>query len=105
MANPLFHLIFPEFQPSSILELLPPSLGLEIPIKLTVPMTYSAVNKEVTMTYEDLVNKRQKEPEDGKFEETTKEILEAVSGDSDSDDDEKMEPVPAIPAHLAYKIS
>ena len=28
--------------------------------------------------YEDLVNKRYKEPEDGKFEDATKEILEAV---------------------------
>ena len=53
------------------------------------------------MKYEDLVNKRYKEPEDGKFEDATKEILEAVSGDSDTDDDEDMEPVATIPAHLA----
>ena len=58
VANPLFHLIFPEFQPSSILELLPPSLGLEISIEVTVTMPYSPANKEVMMTYEDLVNKR-----------------------------------------------
>ena len=45
------------------------------------------------MKYEDLVNKRYKEPEDGKFEDATKEILEPVSGDST--------PVAAIPAHLA----
>ena len=105
MANPLYHLIFPEFQPSSILELLLPPLGLEIPIEVTAMMLYSPANKEVTMTYEDLVNKRYKEPEDGKFEDATKEILEAISSDSDSDDDEEMEPVLAIPAHLAYKIS
>ena len=43
--------------------------------------------------------KQYKEPKDGKFEDTTKEILEAVSGDSDND--EEMEPVAAIPMHLA----
>ena len=53
------------------------------------------------MKYEDLVNKRYKEPEDGKFEDATKEILEALSGDSNTDYDEEMEPVVAIPAHLA----
>ena len=36
-----------------------------------------------------------------KFGDATKEILEAVSGDSNTDYDEKMEPVAAIPAHLA----
>ena len=65
--------------------LLPPSLGLEIPIEVTVTMPYSPANKEAMMKYEDLVNKRYKEPEDGKFEDATKEILEAVSGDSDMD--------------------
>ena len=53
------------------------------------------------MKYEDLVYKWYKEPEDGKFEDATKEILEAVSGDSDIDYDEEMKPVAAIPAHLA----
>ena len=57
------------------------------------------------MKYEDLVNKRYKEPEDGKFEDATKEILEAVSGDSDMDDGEEMEPVAVIAAHLADIIS
>ena len=47
------------------------------------------------------MNKRYKEPEDGNFEDATKEILEAVSGDSNTDYDEEMEPVVAIPAHLA----
>ena len=47
------------------------------------------------------MNKRYKEPEDGKFEDAAKEILEAVSGDSDNDYDEEMEHVAAIPAHLA----
>ena len=45
MANPLFHLIFAKFQPSPIL----PSLGLEIPIKVTVTMPYSPANKEAMM--------------------------------------------------------
>ena len=46
----------------------------------------------------NLWNKRYKEPEDGNFEDATREILEAVSGDSN---DEEMEPVAAIAAHLA----
>ena len=64
-------------------------------------MPYSPANKNAMMKYEDLVNKRYIEPEDGKFEDATKEILEAVSGDSNTDYDEEMEPVAAIPAHLA----
>ena len=52
------------------------------------------------MKYEKLMNKLYKEPEDGKFEDATKEILEAVS-DSNTDCDEEMEPVAAIPMHLA----
>ena len=47
------------------------------------------------------MNKRYKEPEDGKFEDATKVILEAVSGYCDIDDDEEMEPVAAIASHLA----
>ena len=50
-------------------------------------------------------NKRYKEPEDGNFEGATREILEAVSGDSNIYDDEEMEPVAAIAAHLADIIS
>ena len=58
MVIPLFHLIFADFQPSSIRYLLPPSLGLEIPIEVTVTMPYSPANKEAMMKYEDFVNKR-----------------------------------------------
>ena len=47
------------------------------------------------------MNKQNREPEDGKFEDATKEILEAISGDSDTDYDKEMEPVAAIPTHLA----
>ena len=64
-------------------------------------MPYSPANKKAMMKYENLMNKRYKEPEDGNFEDATKEILEAVSGDSNTDYDEEMEPVAAIPAHLA----
>ena len=55
--------------------------------------------------YEEFVNKRYKEPEDGNFEDATREIFEAVSGDSNIGDDEKMEHVAAIATHLAYIIS
>ena len=56
------------------------------------------------MKYENLMNKQYKEPEDGKFEDATKEILEAVSGDSNTDYDEEMEPVAAIPMHLVITL-
>ena len=64
-------------------------------------MLYSPANKKAMMKYEILMNKRYKEPEDGNFEDATKEILEAVSGDSNTNYDEEMEPVAAIPTHLA----
>ena len=51
------------------------------------------------------MNKQYKELKDGKFEDATKEILEAVSGDSNTDFDEEMEPVAAIPAHLAVNFN
>ena len=51
--------------------------------------------------YEEFVNKQYKEPEDGNFADATREILEAVPDDSIIGDDEEMEPVAAIAAHLA----
>ena len=56
-------------------------------------MQYSPANKKDMIKFENLMNKRYKEPEDGKFEDATKEILEAVSGDSNTDYDEEMEPI------------
>ena len=55
--------------------------------------------------YEEFVNKRYKEPEDRNFADATREILEAVPGDSNIGDDKEMEPVVAIAAHLADIIS
>ena len=55
--------------------------------------------------HEEFVNKRYKEPEDGNYEDATREILEAVSGDSNIGDDEEMDPVAAIAAYLADIIS
>ena len=46
------------------------------------------------------MNKWYKEPENGKFEDANKEILEAVSGDSNTDYDKEMEPVTAISADI-----
>ena len=68
-------------------------------------MPYSPANKKAMMKYENLMNKQYKKLEDGKFEDATKEILEAVSGDSNTNYDEEMEPeemepVATIPAHL-----
>ena len=56
------------------------------------------------MKYENLMNKQYKESEDGKFEDATKEILEAVSGDSNTDYNEEIEPVAAILAHLVITL-
>ena len=61
-------------------------------------MPYSPANKEAMM-YDYFMNKRYKEPEDGKFEDATKD--EAVFGHSNTDYNEEMESVAAIPAHLA----
>ena len=47
------------------------------------------------MKYENLMNKQYKEPEDGYFEDETKEILNADSGDSYDEE------IAAIHAHLA----
>ena len=52
-------------------------------------MPYSPANKKAIMKYENLMNKLYKETEDGKFEDATKEILEAVSGDSNTDTTKK----------------
>ena len=54
---------------------------------------------------EEFVNKRYKESKDGNFEDATREILQAVSGDSNIGDDEEMEPVADIAAHLADIVS
>ena len=66
---------------------------------------YTSAMMKYEARYEEFVNKRYKEPEDGNFEDATREILEAVSGDSNIGDDEEIEPVAAIAAHLADIIS
>ena len=66
---------------------------------------YTSAMMKYEAQYEEFVNKRYKEPEDGNFEDATREILEAVSGDSKIGDDEEMEPVVAIAAHRADIIS
>ena len=66
---------------------------------------YTSAMMKYEARYEVFVNKRYKEPEDGNFEDATREILEAVSGDSNIGDDEEMELVAAIAAHLADIIS
>ena len=45
----------------------------------------SPANKKAMMKYENLMNKRYKEPEGGKFEDATKEFLKVVSGDPNTD--------------------
>ena len=66
---------------------------------------YTSAMMKYEPLYEEFVNKRYKEPEDGNLEDATRGILEAVSGDSNIGDDEEMEPVAAIAAHLAAIIS
>ena len=66
---------------------------------------YTSAMMKYDAGYEEFVNKRYKDPEDGNFADATREILEAVPGDSNIGDDEEMEPVAAIAAHLADIIS
>ena len=66
---------------------------------------YTSAMMKYEARYEEFVNKRYKEPDNGNFEDATREILEAVYGDSNIDDDEEMEPVSANAAHLADIIS
>ena len=58
-------------------------------------MPYSPANKEAMMKlvwrsrpFTDYTSAMMKEPEDGSFEDATREIIEAVSGDSNIGDDE-----------------
>ena len=75
-------------------------------VRRSRPFTdYTSAMKKYEAGYEEFVNKRYKEPEDGNFEDATREILEAVSGDSNIGDEEEMEPAVAIAAHLADIIS
>ena len=66
---------------------------------------YTSAMMKYEARYEEFVNKRYKEQEDGNFADATREILEAVPGDSNMGDDKEMEPVAAIAAHLADIIS
>ena len=66
---------------------------------------YTSAMMKYEAQYEEFVNKRYKEPEDGNFEDATREILQAVSGDSNINDDKEMEPVADIAAHLADILS
>ena len=68
-------------------------------------LTLYRLHKCYDARYEEFVNKRYKEPEDGNFADATREILKAVPGDSNIGDDEEMEPVAAIAVHLADIIS
>ena len=57
----------------------------------SLPFTdYTSAMMKYEARYEVFVNKRYKEPEDGNFEDATREILEALSGDSNIGDDEEM---------------
>ena len=60
--------------------------GLEIPIEVTLTMKYSLENKEAMVKYEELVTEQYKEPEDGKFEDITKEVLEGLDSETDEED-------------------
>ena len=49
---------------------------------------YTSAMMKDEARYEEFVNKRYKEPEDGNFAGATREIIEAVPGDSNIGDDE-----------------
>ena len=52
--------------------------GLEIPVEVKVVMEFSALNKKVLSRYDELVHQSYKEPVDGKFDDTTDSVLEAI---------------------------
>ena len=58
--------------------------GLEIPVEVTVTMTYSEKNKVAMEKYEELVGKYYQEPVNGKFQDTTASILKEVGVEESS---------------------
>jgi len=59
--------------------------GLEIPGEVTVEMEVTEDNILAMKKYEVLVQEHYQEPVDGKFEDATASILEALDSDSDED--------------------
>ena len=62
--------------------------GLEIPIEVTVTMKCSLANEAALTKYKELVTKNYKEPEDGKFEDITNEVLQDLDSDTDEEEEE-----------------
>ena len=60
--------------------------GLEIPIQVTVEMDLTEKNRQCLDKYETLVGEKYKEPVDGKFEDATDCILQALKEPEDSAD-------------------
>ena len=69
--------------------------GLEIPIKLVVRLTDKEVNSAKLQKYLKFVDKKYKEPVDGKFADDTERILKLIgaqnTGPGEDDDDEDIE--------------
>ena len=60
--------------------------GLEIPVRVTVSMEHSDINSPNLQKFEELIKQYYKEPDDGKYDDATTEIIKAIGSiGSDSD--------------------
>ena len=69
--------------------LLPHQGGLEIPVEATVRMETSTKNVEAIERFEQLVEQHYREPVNGQFEDSTKEVLPGVETESRSDEEDQ----------------
>ena len=63
--------------------------GLEIPVEATVRMEGCTKSIEAIERFKQLVEQHQKEPENGQFEDCTKEVLHGVEMESRSDEEDQ----------------
>lgn len=62
--------------------------GLEIPVTVCIELDSTSKNVSVLERYKKLVNENYKEPNNGNFDDCTKDILRDLLEDSDSDEDD-----------------
>ena len=62
--------------------------GLEIPVTVCIEIDSTSKNVSVLERYKKLVNENYKEPNNGNFDDCTKDILRDLLVDSNSDEDE-----------------
>ena len=65
--------------------------GLEIPVTVFIEIDSTSKNVSVLERYKKLVNKNYEEPNNGSFDDCTKDILRDLLEDSNSDEDEQLD--------------